>query len=547
MTARLALVLALTSCAHLPRATPPIAGADTPPVVTPLAPAIVLGGAGDEAGYGERTVARAPDAIADAAEAAVVARTWSAASFVRDPRVSAAAAEIADAIARGGPVVDDEAVRFALDRHGVIEPAVMVDVTGPVDSAGALVDAIAGKLAGVRGAAHRLGIAGHARRVAIVTGAELMTLVRPLPRALPFGGAAVLDAVLDARLHAPHLNVTHEDDRVDHPPVIAIGDHHFAVTIACGAHVGVQWVAIEACDPSNAPVGLGALPIVCYGEPTPVYRIEPVANTSASDPARALAAIINRERAAGALPPLRGDIRLDRVARDHAARMARAQRVSHDLGGSARDRLRRAGLDPPRVGETVLAAGDLGAVAERLMNAPGFQSSIEGGGTLRAGRPDYTHVGVGAARGRDGQLYVAVELAGIPPRTDPALVTAAVLAKLSVVSQIPLAVEPRLSAVAARLAEAQAAGATGEQLADYITTNTGFAYSRVSQASARIVTLDEIDAAKLITANPFHRIGIGIYQDPPGGRTPGWIWISILYAKLDDQPPKPSHAGGPDI
>ena len=41
---------------------------------------------------------------------------------MRDRRVSAAAAEIADAIARGGPAADDEAIRFALYRHGVIEP-----------------------------------------------------------------------------------------------------------------------------------------------------------------------------------------------------------------------------------------------------------------------------------------------------------------------------------------------------------------------------------------------------------------------------------------
>ncbi len=340
--------------------------------------------------------------------------------------------------------------------------------------------------------------------------------------------------------------------------MVEIGDHHFAATIACGAHVGVQWLAIEACDQSNAPVGIGVIPIACYGEPTPTYRIEPAANTAAPDPARALAAIVNRERVAAGLPALRGDVRLDRAARDHAERNARAEQVSHDLGGTARERVRRAGLEPPRVGETVLAARDLGAVAERIMNDPGFRSSIDGvrlpgdGSASSQRAADYSHVGVGAARGRDGQLYVAVELAGIPPRSDPEMVKAAVLEKLSAVSATPLDVAPKLSAIAARLAEAQAAGATGDELADYITTNTGFDYSRVSQASARIVSLDEIDGAKLMTANQFHQIGIGIYQDPPGGRTPGWIWISIVYAKLDSAAPhtKPKQhpdAGGPSI
>ncbi len=193
---RAALAIAVVGCHTLPRATAPIAGADTAPVVAQLAPAITLGGPGDEAGYGERTIAAAPDPIAAAAEAAIVARTWPASSFVRDRRISAAAAEVADAIARGGPALDDEAIRFALFRHGVIEPVVLVDVSGAVDSAEALVDGLAGKLAALRGGGHGLGIAGRGRRVAIVTGAELMTLAGPLPRALPFGGAAVLDAQL---------------------------------------------------------------------------------------------------------------------------------------------------------------------------------------------------------------------------------------------------------------------------------------------------------------------------------------------------------------
>ncbi len=542
MSRGVAFAIAVAACHPLPHAAAPITGADTAPVVTPLAPSIALGGSGDEAGYGERTASPALDPIADAAEAAVVARSWPASSYVRDRRISAAAAEVADAIARGGPARDDEAIRFALFRHGVIEPVVLVEVSG-ADSADALVDALATKLSALRGAEHGIGIAGRGRRVAIVTGAPLMTLAEPLPRALPFGGSAELDALLDPQLHAPHLNLTHEDQTVDHPAVTAIGDHHFAATIACGAHVGVQWLAIEACDPSNAPVGIGVIPIVCYAEPTPVYRIEPVANAAAPDPAPALAAIINRERAAADLPVLRSDIRLDHAAREHAERSARAHEVSHDLGGSARDRLRHAGLEPPRVGETVLAAGDLGAVAERIMNDPGFRSSIADGGSPRdskAGSPrpaDYTHVGVGAARGRDGQLYVAIELAGIPSRSDPDAVKAAVLAKLSAVSPVPLVLAPRLSAVATRLAEAEAAGATGDQLAEYITTNTGFDYSRVSEAAARIVTLDEIDPARLMTANKFHRVGIGVYQDPPGGRTPGWIWISILYGKLDSASP----------
>ncbi len=518
---RVAMAGVLAACSTLPYPPKPIAGADTPPIVEPLAPAIALGADSLQvADYGVAPTLRASDATSDRIAELLVARVRGRATLTRDPRLDLAAAELAEVVDRGGSL-GDEAVAFALREHGVLESAVRVAssrATTPDARARELDPQLAEVI--VR-PDMQFGVGGHASRVVVVTNPITVRLTQPLPRSLPSAGVAQLDAVLDSRLHAPHVAFTHEDTTVDHPHMFAAGDHRFHAELACGAHRGTQWLAIDACDASNVQHLVAVIPIECAEPPPDTLLIEPDANLVTSDPARRLTSIINRERRKYGFHALRGDIRLDRVARAHADAIAKAREVSHDRGGSPERRLYDAGLFPPVSVETALANANLGRVAAQLMNEPGYRSAVA--------REDLTHVGVALATGADHQLYAVVELAGIPPRVPEDRVKALVADLLGYGRPIG-GPEGDLPAIARRAVEARASGATKEQIADYVITSakadrcTSTSFIYVNFPSLAAITADALEVRAYFTD-----LGIGVYQQAPGGTMPGWIWVAIVY------------------
>ena len=520
---RVAMVGALAACSTLPYPPPPIAGADTPAIVEPLAPAITLvAGAQQVAEYGVAPTVRTDDATSDDIAAHLVALVGEHAILTRDPRLDLAAAELAEVVDRGGSL-GDEAVAFALHEHGVIESAVRV-ASSRATTAEDLARDLDPQLAEVvMRPDMQFGVGGHGPRVVVVTNPVTVRLTQPLPRALRSNGVAQLDAELDSRLHAPHVALTHEDATVDRPHVTVAGDHRFHAELACGAHRGTQWLAINACDASNVQHLIAVVPIACAEPVRDVLYIEPDANLVTADPARRLTAIINRERGRYGFHALRGDIRLDRVARAHADRIAKAREVSHDRGGSPSRRLYDAGLYPPVSVETVLANANLGRVAAQLMNEPGYRSAVA--------REDLTHVGVALATGADHQLYAVLELAGIPSQLPRNKVRAVVAARLGLGQSAAAA--GYIAAIAQRAAEALASGATTEQLADYQRSEARLhGCTELSFAYGIFPSLAAIDADTLEVEHYFHDVGIGVYQQPPGGTMPGWIWVAVIYAGL---------------
>ena len=441
--------------------------------------------------------------------------------LTRDPRLDLAAAELAEVADRRGGSLGDEAVAFALHEHGVIESAVRV-----ASSRATTLDAFARDLDPqlaevVMRPDMQFGVGGHASRVVVVTNPITVKLTQPLPRSLPSAGVAQLDAELDRRLHAPHIAFTREDATVDHPHVTVAGDHRFHAELACGAHRGTQWLAIDACDASNVQHLIAVVPIACAEPVRDVLFIEPDANLVTSDPARRLTAIINRERVNHGFHPLRGDVRLDRVANAHARAIAKAREVSHDLGGSPKRRLYDAGLFPPVGVETALANANLGRVAAQLMNEPGYRSAVA--------REDLTHVGVALATGPDHQLYAVLELAGIPPRVPDEDVQAAV-AMLLDLPRPAMGPKDPLPAIAKRAAKARASGATKKQLADYLLSEArAYGCTQFSFVYGNFPSLAAITAETLEVRAFFNAFGIGVYQQPPGGTMPGWIWVAVVY------------------
>jgi uncharacterized protein YkwD len=109
--------------------------------------------------------------------------------------------------------------------------------------------------------------------------------------------------------------------------------------------------------------------------------------------------LTNAERKKLKLPALRSDPALMKLARDHAATMARLGQVGHDLEGkSFAQRMERAKYQASRAGENV-AEGQRTpdeAVADWLAS-PGHKGNIL--------HSDYTCVGVGLAKSKAGKWY----------------------------------------------------------------------------------------------------------------------------------------------
>jgi uncharacterized protein YkwD len=112
-----------------------------------------------------------------------------------------------------------------------------------------------------------------------------------------------------------------------------------------------------------------------------------------------LSRMIATARASVGLAPLPRDARLDRLALDHAARMALTHELAHDAGdGDPLDRLHAAGLDPHATGENVAHAATLPLAHRAIWVSPSHRLNLLGRG--------YDRMGVGVARDARGELWV---------------------------------------------------------------------------------------------------------------------------------------------
>ena len=127
--------------------------------------------------------------------------------------------------------------------------------------------------------------------------------------------------------------------------------------------------------------------------------------------------LINNDRTAsenvietkGRANPLVWDARLAAVARQHSEEMAGNGYFSHQgLDGSLPYmRVSRAGLRWRASGENIAKFSDIAQAEAGFMNEPKFQHNHRG----NILNPEYTHVGIGIAKGPDGMLYITQEFA----------------------------------------------------------------------------------------------------------------------------------------
>ena len=127
--------------------------------------------------------------------------------------------------------------------------------------------------------------------------------------------------------------------------------------------------------------------------------------------------LINRDRAdqshsretRGRALALRWDDRLAAVARMHSEEMARNGYFSHEGadGSSPARRVSMAGIKWLLTGENIAKCRGVSEAESLFMNEPKFQQNHR----WNILNVNYTHVGVGVARGLDGNLYITQEFA----------------------------------------------------------------------------------------------------------------------------------------
>ena len=118
-----------------------------------------------------------------------------------------------------------------------------------------------------------------------------------------------------------------------------------------------------------------------------------------SDEEKAIVELTNAERKKADLAPLQLNARLLAAARGHSANMARKNEVAHELDGKTMpERVQEKGYKYSLVGENVAwnqrSPED---VVERWMNSPQHRENIL--------RKEFTEIGVGVARNKDGEPY----------------------------------------------------------------------------------------------------------------------------------------------
>jgi uncharacterized protein YkwD len=124
-----------------------------------------------------------------------------------------------------------------------------------------------------------------------------------------------------------------------------------------------------------------------------------------TDEEQRLIDLTNQERAKEELRPLKPHPLLMQAAREHAANMARQQKMDHVLDGKEpRDRVRQVGYRFRHLGENVASGYRTPeAVVDGWMGSEGHRANIL--------RSEFTEIGVGVVRDGQGKPYYAQVLA----------------------------------------------------------------------------------------------------------------------------------------
>lgn len=447
-----------------------------------------------------------------------------AAGLEGDARLAQLALSIAQDSPSGARAPSATEVSFHAHRLGLVEPTPQLWVASAPD-----VQAIARSLrAAVADAArtdpltHCGGAAVHVGQgvlVAVALSQRLVSLERPIPRALTRDQTVVLAGRLAKGYVATQLAITQPDGDVRRSaldagrtfsrPLRFERPGQYSVELLAEGPQGVSVIAILELSVDVPPPG------------APRAEVE----SSEADPAqvaRKLAALIAQERERKGLPALAHADALEAVALSHSADMRDHHFVAHvsKRTGSARDRAQRAGLHPLVLLENIGRGYSAQEIHQGLMQSPGHRANIL--------NRDVRLLGVGVTSEVEGSrlAFLATELfARLPESVDietaPARLYQAISERRNAEKQAKAALDGALSRAAQKAAQGYAKGvyASDQAALDAATRDLKRLPRGASAITAALVKADDLTqvAETPELQDPKLRaLGIGAARLPPG-------------------------------
>jgi hypothetical protein len=162
------------------------------------------------------------------------------------------------------------------------------------------------------------------------------------------------------------------------------------------------WLFQVLLDGVNGPRPVLEAYVFVGIEPPTAQPNRPVPGEEAGadgDGATALTRMVMFARRTESLHGLVRDAVLDRLARSHAERMMRVKQVGHDVGdGDPKERLERAGMSLPQVGENVAHAANIVLAHRALWSSPSHRDNML--------HPRFDRLGIGVTTDVDGSVWV---------------------------------------------------------------------------------------------------------------------------------------------
>jgi uncharacterized protein YkwD len=161
---------------------------------------------------------------------------------------------------------------------------------------------------------------------------------------------------------------------------------------------------------SRSSFGLLAAAFVAFG--AAVAADPKTDETKLSKDEQRLVDLTNEARAKEKVPPVKVNATLMKVARAHAANMARQKKMEHELDGkNPAQRIDQAGYDYRSVGENIAAAekgADVDAVFKGWMESKVHRDNILS--------PKFDEVGLGLAADDKGETYISQDFGKQRPK-----------------------------------------------------------------------------------------------------------------------------------
>ena len=235
--------------------------------------------------------------------------------------------------------------------------------------------------------------------------------------------------------------------------------------------------------------------------------------------------LVNRDRAAEGLAPLRWNGRAAAIARAHSRDMAIHEFFDHasPTTGLARDRFFAARLMTAALGENLARSASIEQAHQKLLQSPSHRQNIMS--------PIFAEVGIGIVRTAEGELFITQNFLVPILSTDVPSEISLWLRKVNEARRSNGLQELQWDAALATLAQRHSrALADKSELFD---VSAGWLerlrpYRTLASAVLFTATLDDLSKLEMVTDSRFSAVGVGAVRNFTHPAGFGMLWVTII-------------------